>query len=830
MTVWRLVDPGTFSEEALFGFHNHWVCLLAVALAVLAAWVLLPVIHRFHSARPGYRYSWLVAGSLGMGTGIWAMHFTGMLAYRLPLAVSYDPLLTALSIVPAIIASAGCIYLFKPKAYSLQRLHCCALLLAAGIGAMHYTGMEAIIVAADMYYVPAYFLLSLLAAYLLALIGLYARIKLAHNSRRFPPMIATATGSVILGAAVSGMHFLAMHATYFQANGINPTMTHTAMPVVLMVGIIGVTVLLCGLIIIGAVVDRRMKIMAMLLERSELRFQRLAESTHTAIFTFNHEAVLYANPALGLMTDHRQEQLLDKSLADILGGRFSDWALHILATGSPSDSVFYEQFEIRSQSGETRWIYVSLVLVETDNQCIGLGSAIDISKQKNAELNLRELAYSDPLTKLSNRTRFMDRLAHHLALIRRNRLPPNSCVMILDLDGFKLVNDTYGHLVGDKLLIEVARRISRVSRHCDTLARFGGDEFVMLVEELGAHLNIATIAERILDSLSAAYDFVDCDLSINISIGIVELNHQVYDSCDHVLHDADVALYRAKAAKRGHWVLFDSELDAHTKRGRLIQAELKTALAERQLQLYYQPIFEAGDRQLVGFEALARWQRSNGEWVSPEEFILLAEKAGMITDIGLWVLDTACRQLHDWRHSWPNQSVYISINVASESFADDRFYRNITQLFEQYRFERGLLKLELTETMLVSETEQLLVRLNGLIELGCELMIDDFGTGYSSLAYLCRLPIGTLKIDRSFVAKLADEEQTAQVVRTIIALAKTLQIKVISEGVETEQQAAELARMGSDQLQGYLLGRPLPASQIAPLMPASTQARQLNPV
>jgi diguanylate cyclase (GGDEF)-like protein/PAS domain S-box-containing protein len=818
MTFWRLVSPEHFSEAALASNHISWLCLVAVLLAILAAWVLLPVTHRFHSPDQGHRLSWLVAGSVGMGTGIWAMHFTGMLAFVLPVPVSYDPLLTSLSIMPAVLASGCCIYLFKPGELSVLRLHGCGLILAAATVTMHFIGMEAIIVAADMYYVPSYFILSAIAAYLLAVIGLYARVKLARK-QHFPAVLATAIGSVILGLAVSSMHFLAMHATYFQANAATVISAAAALPVGLIVSIISITLLLFSLIFFGSVVDRHLQGMAVSLERSENRFQRLAESTHTAIFTFNDSAITYANPALTVITGHQQAFILSASLAEVFSLQFSDWAKKFIRAESHTDEVFYQQFEIGAVNGKPRWLYVSLALVETDNQWTGLGSAIDISQQKMAEQELRQLAYSDPLTKLCNRNRFIDRLGHFLELQRRHQPLPCSCVMILDLDDFKLVNDTYGHLVGDKLLRDVAERISRISRTSDTVARFGGDEFVLLVEGLNVQMNIAGIAERILAELSTPYYLVDRAIPINVSIGVVELDQQNYESCDDVLHDADVALYRAKEEARSCWVLFDSALDASTKRARLIQAELKVALGERQLQLYYQPIFDAHDHSLAGFEALTRWQRSNGEWVSPDEFIDVAEKSGMITDLGLWVLQTACEQLEEWRQLCADKPVYISINVATDSFSDDRFYSDINQLFAQYQFQPGQLKLEITEHMLLNETEHILERLNGLIDLGCELMIDDFGTGYSSLAYLCRLPISTLKIDRSFVAKLTEDKQIAQVVQTIIALAKTLVVKVISEGVETEEQAAQLTRIGSDQLQGYLLGRPMPASEAVHLLP-----------
>lgn len=426
---------------------------------------------------------------------------------------------------------------------------------------------------------------------------------------------------------------------------------------------------------------------------------------------------------------------------------------------------------------------------------------------------MRNLAYSDQLTGLANRALFMDRLEHHLKLLGRRSNETLSIVMLLDLDNFKLINDTYGHLLGDQLLSAVARRVSEFARKSDTLARLGGDEFVMLFEKVESLHYAGRIADRLIEHLSEPYLLNDKKVEVKVSMGVVVLDPGNHLTQDQVLHDADVALYRAKRQGRACWVLFDQQMDAMIKRGRQLQAELKTAIVENKLELYYQPIMDAGERQLCGFESLARWRRDNGEWVSPIEFIALAEENGMIADVGLWGIETACQQIARWNETHPGVEYYVSVNIASDSFGDERFARCISECFQRYGVRRGQLKLELTERILLGDTDNMLDKLHKLIELGCEVMIDDFGTGYSSLSYLHLLPVGAMKIDRSFVLNLDQSESSLSVVKTIIALARSLDLGIVAEGVETERQAEQLAILGATELQGYFFGRPVPESE-----------------
>lgn len=810
MNVWRLVSPDLLADTVVRGDHDHAVPLAGMLLATLAAWVLLPVADRFHTIRGGARFLWLVAGSLAMGIGIWAMHFTSMMAYHLPFPLRYDAGMTLLSVIPAMLASATCIVMYVSVMHSGRKLLLAALCMAVGIGTMHYLGMEAITVPADMYYVPSYFLLSILAAAGLAFAGLHAKTRLDGN-QRLPRAIGNLAGSVVLGLAVTSMHLIAMHATYFVPHDAAAAAQEPVRQLALISGIVVASLLLLALTLLGAFAGRRLDRMASSLKQSELRFQRLAETTKMAIFTFDASFVTYANPALSAITGYTPQQLLTLPLRQLFGDEFHAFARAALDPDARFGHACYEQFEIRTRDGSSCWLYFSVTPAATDSHATCLASACDISEQKRAEFSLRRLAYTDQLTGLGNRAMFIDRLEHHLDLLQRRKLQAASCVLLLDVDNFKSINDTYGHIQGDRLLQEVARRLKPLARQCDTLARLGGDEFVLLAEEMNSEGNASNIAERILAELGRPLPLDQRELNVHVSIGVLSLEPGKHLSPDAVLHDVDIALYRAKAQGRGRWVMYDEEIDMRVKRTRQLLLELKAALADGKLQLHYQPIFNATTRTLCGFEGLARWQRGNGEWVSPGEFIPLAEENGLIGELTLWAIDAATRQIGAWNRQWETSQYYISVNVAGDSFTDERFFALIAERIAGQAIQRGQLKLELTERMLVTDTSQLLERLHQLIALGCELMIDDFGTGYSSLAYLHRLPVQTLKIDRSFVARLLEDDGSRAVISSIIALARTLRMDVIAEGVETHEQSRLLASMGSTQVQGYLLGAPTAA-------------------
>ncbi|MFN3235787.1 MAG: diguanylate cyclase domain-containing protein, partial [Pseudomonadales bacterium] len=704
---WRLAYPAQFSEPALHGHHVHWLCVLAFVVAILASWVLLTVMQRYQSATGRARRQWLVVGSIVMGTGIWAMHFTSMLAFSLPIPVAYDPLITMFSGFPAVFASAGFLAFYREYGLTQWRMAVISLIMAVGIGTMHYLGMEAVIVTADMYYEPVLFGLSILAAVALAYAAVFTQARL-RRANGLTPLQAKVIGSLSLGLAVTLMHFTAMSATFFQPNAETVLYQNTGAPFMLVFEVIAITLLLLGLATVVSMVDRRMSDISSRLQMSEKRFEGLAESTQTAIFTFNEQRVTYANPALSKMLGKSVAEIYRSPLDQVFDKEVKAQAKVLLNGSSPVHQDYHRELHVAGKDGEDKWLLCSFTVQQLESEAVVLASAFDVTEQKIAESKMRELAYHDHLTGLNNRTVFMDRLQHTLARKHRYHDDVVSCVMILDLDGFKAVNDSYGHLAGDRLLIAVAERLKKLARESDTLSRFGGDEFVLLLEEIEHSIQIDRIAERFLEILSEPLELDGHNVEVACSIGLVELNEN-YHSPDDVLHDADLALYRAKEVGAS-WTVFDENLDAEAKRKRTLLPELKQAIDSQSLELYFQPICDSDSGLTLGLEALARWQRDNGEWVGPGEFIALAEESGLVHNIGLWALHVAAGTAEQLNRVH-KRTIYVSINIEADTLNDSRFIPTVREVFANHDLRPGQLKIELTERGLIKDTSSVIAKM-----------------------------------------------------------------------------------------------------------------------
>lgn len=438
----------------------------------------------------------------------------------------------------------------------------------------------------------------------------------------------------------------------------------------------------------------------------------------------------------------------------------------------------------------------------------------DITASKAAEEEIRNLAFYDPLTELPNRRLLLDRL--RLALASSSRSGKLGALLFLDLDHFKTLNDSLGHGVGDQLLRCVAVRLSACVREGDTVARFGGDEFVIMLEDLSElPLEAAALTEaignKILDSLNQSYLLEMHEYHSTTSIGATLFNSQLC-GIDELLKQADIAMYQAKSAGRNTLRFFDKLMqDAITARVSM-EGELRLALKNQQFQLYYQ-IQVDSRHQPLGAEALIRWQHPVQGMVSPAKFIPLAEETGLILPIGQWVLQTACAQLKAWQNNVLTNKLVLSVNVSARQFHQADFKAQVQSAVESNGINPKLLKLELTEGMLLDNIEETIVSMAALKEIGVQFSLDDFGTGYSSLQYLKRLPLDQMKIDQSFVRDVASDESDRVIVRTIIAMARSLNLDVIAEGVETEDQRQLLFNKGCASFQGYLFGKPLPLAE-----------------
>ena len=435
------------------------------------------------------------------------------------------------------------------------------------------------------------------------------------------------------------------------------------------------------------------------------------------------------------------------------------------------------------------------------------GVCSDITIQKKSEERVRFLAHNDALTGLVNRTQFTDQLNSRVSRLERYGTPFS--VLYIDLDSFKIVNDSKGHPAGDKLLANVGERLRKEVREGDVLARIGGDEFAIIMDERTTDNGEAILSERIIESLSSPFKIEGEMVSIGASIGIAKapLNGT---RPDQILRNADLALYRAKEAGKGVFQFFKTEMDSKARERRTLEFELREALDGGEFELHYQPLLDAGNKSPTGFEALIRWNHPIRGMVSPAEFIPLAEKTGLIVSIGKWVINEACSTAA----SWPDNCT-IAVNLSAHQFEGKEIIQTVKNALQDSGLDASRLELEVTESLLIEHPEEVIETLMELKDLGVAIAMDDFGTGYSSLSYLMKFPFDKMKIDRSFVVALETDVAARDILKTIAALGDSLNMKITVEGVETAEQVNFLSNMSCDQLQGFYFAKPLKKEAIA---------------
>lgn len=674
--------------------YSPALVFISLCVAILASYTALDLTGRIATARGRTAYLWMGGGALAMGFGVWSMHFIGMLALELPLELGYDLGLTLWSLLVAILSCGFALWLVSQPSLPALQLLLGALIMGAGISAMHYSGMAALKMQPGIDYDPTLFGLSLV----IAVGASAAALSIAFRLRKQTPYVRLIRGgaSVVMGLAIVGMHYTGMAAANFPVGSF------------------------CG-----ALVD-------------------------------------------GLSGKGLDNLVLVSSLAVLV--------IALLT------SIFDARLDARTAA---------------------LADSLTLANEE-----LTQLALHDTLTGLPNRILLADRISQAMAKVAEQ----GGCfsLMFIDLDGFKPVNDAFGHHVGDRLLREVALRLREQLRSQDTLARIGGDEFVLLVR-LAEPDDAPQVATRQVSLLAKSFRVDEHDLQISASIGIA-LYPGNGQTSEELLMNADAAMYHAKGGGKNGYSFFDVSMNTNARKQLQLLQDLRQALEHNQFRLHYQPKFDASNGKPVGAEALLRWEHPQQGLLQPDDFIELAEKTGLIIPIGEWVLNEACRQMRIWFDQGYSHW-RIAVNLSALQFCYSGLVDSVVSALERNQLPANSLTLEITETTAMSDADASMTVLQKLSHMGVDLSIDDFGTGYSSLMYLKRLPANELKIDRGFVRDLEHDSDDAAIVSAIVALGQALGLRIVAEGVETDTQQSFLTTLGCDSLQGFLLGQPLPAEQ-----------------
>ncbi|HET6838744.1 MAG TPA: EAL domain-containing protein [Bradyrhizobium sp.] len=759
--------------------HDLRLVVLAAIVCVLASFAAINLLRHARKADGHMRSLWLVVSAISTGFGIWATHFVAMLAFTPGIPSGYNILLTLLSLVAAILLTgAGLAVSLVPNWRFGPWIG--GAIVAGGIAAMHYTGMAAFEIAGIILWDSTLVVASIVLG---ALIGAVA-LPVGLHGQQIKWKIG---GAVLLTLAICSHHFTAMGAVTILPD---PTIevSQSALPAAwLAVGVAIASIAIIALALAGVVLDIRES------RRSELEVDRMRDLANASV-----EGLLVCDGDVIVSVNTSFAALTGMSTAHLVGARlercFPDQAARAKLLSGSNEMI---ETDLRHLDGSTTPVELILRPIIFAGRPHHVLAVRDLKARKDAEEHIYFLAHHDALTSLPNRNHFNARVDQEISALTPGK---SLAVLCLDLDKFKEVNDLFGHSAGDKVLQTVASRITAVLGERQIMARLGGDEFAILLPEIANPAAASRIAETILEALRSSND--GPDIHIAASIGIAFCPGDAADRQSLLTH-ADTALYRAKSEGRDTHRFFEAGMGAEIRERRMIEHDLRHAIARDELRLVYQPQHDAHSHAATGFEALLRWKHPTRGEVSPAVFIPIAEESGTILQLGDWVLKTACREAATWV-----EPLKIAINVSAAQLYTTSFVQDLHHILLETGLPPSRLEIEITETALVRDFNRALAMLRQIKGLGICIAMDDFGTGYSSLSNLRAFPFDRIKIDGSFIKSVNSNAQAATIVRAVLGLGRGLGLPVLAEGVETEAELQFLQNERCDEVQGYLLGRP----------------------
>ncbi|MBI1921540.1 MAG: EAL domain-containing protein [Geobacter sp.] len=578
---------------------------------------------------------------------------------------------------------------------------------------------------------------------------------------------------------------------------------------------LSLVVFICSYIFVNRFILARLK-----KEETEKRYRMLVEQAAEGIILADpvNLTIMEANNAFRQLLGYAEENMLPQTLRDLLGEDWGVLDVHVKRALAERRPIKFE-LSLLATDHSIAYTEVSVAVISYEGHELLSFVVHDITERKRFEQELMYQASHDSLTDLPNRNILLDRLSQALSLGKRFNKPIG--VLLLDLDNFKIINDTMGHAAGDRLLVNVAERLRGAMRRYDTVARLGGDEFAIILTEFGESKEVVPVTEKLLQLFSDPFETEGREIFITVSIGIT-LFPSDGDSAEVLLKNADAAVYNAKEQGKNSYRFFSAELNQKAFERLEMEGKLRHALERHEFELHYQPRVELATGRIVGAEALIRWNDPENGMIGPYKFIPLLEETGLIIPVGDWVMRTAGAQLKRWLEAgFP--PLQISVNLSARQFHQLDLVGDVRRMLEETGLDPRYLGLEITESILMHDVEDVVAKLAALKDMGMSLSIDDFGTGYSSLSYLKRFPLDELKIDQSFVRDLTTDPDDAAIVTTIIAMAHSLKLKVVAEGVETLGQLAFLIEHQCEEMQGYYFSKPLPVGQFEELLKSGRQ-------
>jgi diguanylate cyclase (GGDEF)-like protein/PAS domain S-box-containing protein len=784
--------------------HDLRLVLVAGLICFAACFTAFRLYSRMRGATGVVRAAWLLLTGLVSGSGVWATHFIAMVAYSPGLKTGYNPTGTLLSLIIAVLFMAGG---FAVASAQRSRTNDCAggLILGMGVAAMHYTGMSAFVTQGLVQWEQATVAVSVLAG----VGGAAAALALAGRARS---LLKQAAGGAVLTVGVCALHFIGMGAITIVPNLAIVVPEELLSGGVLTLAVISIT----GMIILGGLGAVAIESQT---SRSALdRIRRLANAAYEGIVVVQDGRINDANAAFC--------DLAGAELEALLGARLFAGMLTFDDEGATREGVRREGVLQPVNGGRRIPIEVFSRLMDDGARQETSGLTVlavrDLRERRSAEEKIRYLAEHDGLTGLPNRNSLQIRLA--AALDRVEASGESLALICIDLDHFKEVNDLHGHLAGDALLVETARRLQDALTAPSFAARLGGDEFIVVqVAEGDQPTAAAELAGQLIEALGAPASHDGQDLIMGASLG-VSLFPDDGRTAEALLANADMALYRAKEGGRGAYRFFKREMDETIRERRTLARELRQAILDEELIVYYQPLAKASDGEVCGFEALVRWNHPVRGMVPPLEFIPIAEENGLIGQLGEWVMRRACADAASWE-----RPLRIAVNLSPLQLNQP----NLPILVHEVLVASGLspkrLELEITESALFKDYQRALDNLRRLKALGVRIAMDDFGTGFSSLSTLQSFPFDKIKIDKSFVENIHRHDRATVIVRAVLGLGRSLDIPCVAEGVETQEQIDFLRGEDCAELQGYAIGRPAPVDTLSAWTLASQAAVQKEP-